>query len=88
MCLLLSELLKQYRTMVETLEKKLPGLNNIHNKKHQQITNTLLKILVHKKAELKGGAKHSKTRSKHSKRSKHLKRLKRSKHSKRRSSKY
>ena len=76
--LLLSEQLKQYRIMVETLEQKLTELNNIQNKKHQQITDTLLKILVQKKAELKGGSKHSK-RSKRSKRSKN--------HSKRRHSK-
>ena len=84
--LVLSEQLKQYRVMVETLELKLTELNNIQNKKHQQITDTLLKILVRKKAQLKGGSKHSKV-SKRSKRSRkhhsksHKKRS--SKHSKR-----
>ena len=54
--LLLSEQLKQYRVMVQTLENKLTELNNAQNKKHQQITNTLLKFLIQKKAQLKGGS--------------------------------
>ena len=81
--LLLSEQLKQYRVMVQTLENKLTELNNAQNKKHQQITDTLLKNLAQKKAKLKSGSL-AKTcegkRSKHSKRSKE--RSKRSKRSK------
>ena len=86
--LLLSEQLKQYRVVVETLEKKLTELNNVQNKKHQQITDTLLKILMQKKAQLKGGS-HSENRNKRaSKYSKCSKRSKRSKnHSKQRHSK-
>ena len=64
---LLSEQLKQYRVMVETLEKKLTELNNKQNKKHQQITDTLLKILAHKKAQLKGGSKHKHSKHRGSK---------------------
>ena len=86
--LMLSEQLKQYRTMVETLERKLNEMNDVQNKKHQQITDTLLQILVQKKKLIKGGAQHSKKRSKHSKaRSKKRHSSKRSKHSKRRTSK-
>ena len=58
--LMLSEQLKQYRTMVETLERKLNEMNDVQNKKHQQITDTLLQILVQKKKLIKGGAQHSK----------------------------
>ena len=86
--LMLSEQLKQYRTMVETLERKLNEMNDVQNKKHQQITDTLLQILVQKKKLIKGGAQHSKKNSKHSKaRSKKRHSSKRSKHSKRRTSK-
>ena len=75
----MSEQLKQYRVMVETLEMKLTELNNVQNKKHQQITDTLLKILMQKKAQLKGGChsgKRDKRASKYSKRSKRSKRSK------------
>ena len=86
--LMLSEQLKQYRTMVETLERKLNEMNDVQNKKHQQITDTLLQILVQKKKLIKGGAQHSKKTSKHYKaRSKRRHSSKRSKHSKRRTSK-
>ena len=86
---LLTEQLKQYRIMVEALEQKLSELNNTQNNKHRQITDVLLKLLMHKRSEIqKGGSKsHSKRRSskrskKHPKRSeKHSKRSE--KHSKR-----
>ena len=76
---LLTEQLKQYRVMVQALEQKLSELNNTQNNKHRQITDVLLKLLMHKKSQIqKGGSKsHSKRRSKSSKRSKkHSKRSK------------
>ena len=65
--LLLTEQLKQYRIMVETLERKLTEFNNVQNKKHKQITDILLNILMLKKKQIqKGGSS-----KKYSKQTKH-----------------
>ena len=82
---LLTEQLKQYRVMVQALEQKLSELNNTQNNKHRQITDVLLKLLMHKKSEIqKGGSKsHSKRRSKSSRRSKRSKNHSKRRHSKR-----
>ena len=56
--LLLNEQLKQYRSVVESLERKLDEFNNQQNNTHKQITNTLLKLLIQKKNQLqKEGSK-------------------------------
>ena len=69
--MMLSEQLNQYKTVVETLEKRLDELNTTQNSKNRKITEILLEVLMEKKKRIQKGCGSKSSKKHNSKHSKH-----------------